>query len=227
MAKAKAKLRRIIEIHGETGWALRGTAGALRRLGDAPTLLRFIDCREVLLEFLYLFNPKGPADPHGQCVQFIRSTGTVRGCAFVANAGENDAEDLLSVYGDDPDWAAPTLGKSGAHVVVSDCNFKGRGPSDSGTSICQDGAFPPLLLVERAFIRGARVGFQHAGGNARLLGCNIAECDEQCVATDLQYYVKQRKAAGKPVACGKLLLHNVIMDRPVFKGKLPGKVTIK
>lgn len=77
----------------------------------------------------------GPADPDGQCVQFLRSVGQLVGCVFNASA---DSEDLVSVYADKP--VAGT-------VLIQNCLWRGRGRSNSGTSLCIDEQFPPPTHV--------------------------------------------------------------------------------
>ena len=205
------------------------------KLGGLPTLIRLIDCRDALIEDCTLYDPQGPADPHGQCVQLIRSTATIRRCRMVARTDRHgrflsDAEDLLSVYGDEKGWmrgVKPVDEATGALVLVEDCRFEGRGPSDSGTAVCQDGPFPPLLCMRQVVVRGARVGFQHAGGAAILEDCDIRDCDEQTVATDGQWYAKARRMAGDAVRPGTLLLRRLRTDRPVYKGKMPGRIVTR
>lgn len=129
--------------------------------GSACCLLQ--DCTNVLVEDCTFEGMDGPADPKGQGLQLVRTTGIVRRCKFIASS---NAEDLLSIYSDKP---IPGT------VSVEDCTFTGRGQSDSGNAICMDGGYPPSTTVARCSVSGARCGITiSSGGGHRLRLCTFS-----------------------------------------------------
>lgn len=137
------------------------------------TNLRFNNCT-VLVEDSHFSSAKGPADPDGQCIQLLRSVGIIRNCTFEASY---DSEDLLSIFADQP---IP------GDVLIDSCRFLGRGKSDSGNSICFDGAHCPPTTVRNCSIGGARCGITVAGGRNHVVsGVTIGDSDNSIYVDNL------------------------------------------
>lgn len=130
------------------------------KLSNAPALMLVQDCMNARVTGCEFHRPLGPADPKGQCLQFIRPRGiiVVEGCVFY---GSKWAEDLLNIYSDVPVKCT---------VVVQDCKFYGGGVSGSSTSICTDGPFCPPVTIVNCEINGARVAIQLGGGSGHQVG---------------------------------------------------------
>jgi hypothetical protein len=147
------------------------------------TLLRFVDCTNVLVEFCHLEFPEGPADPDGQLIQFIRSSGTIR---WNTGTAGSKAEDLFSIYSDKvlpANYAVSIYGNA----------LDGRGDSDSSTSICLDGPYPPPTDVYANTITRARCGVTVAGGKGHRIYSNK---HRDCVT----WFYKENLYKVKPLA---------------------------
>jgi hypothetical protein len=156
-------VREALEVVGQANYLLQR-----RFLRGGSTVLRLIDCPNFRLEHFTLAAPLGPPDPDGQCLQLIRSWGTILGLVCYAS---DAAEDLVSVYADRPVHGV---------VTIDGLTTFGRGKSDSGTSLCLDGPWCPTTIVKNFRFVGARCAVTIAGGVNHRVGPGVFEnCDNR------------------------------------------------
>jgi hypothetical protein len=157
--------RELLELVGVDGVLITGC-----RFRGGTTSLRLNGCSNVTVELSQFDSVAGPPDPDGQSIQVIRPAGphTIDRCQFTASP---QSEDLVNVFADEA---------CAGSVLITGCNWIGRGRSDSCTSLCMDGPFCPPVTVRGGRMQGARCAVTVAGGRGHVIdGVRLVGCENR------------------------------------------------